>query len=41
MDRRNQSQCKNCGVIYTYKSDKMPKATKCTCDSSQFKAIKE
>ena len=41
MDRKKQAQCKGCGVVYTFKSEKIPKATVCTCDSNQFKAFKQ
>lgn len=40
MDRKRQAQCRNCGVVYTFRSEKMPKATVCTCESSQFKDVK-
>lgn len=41
MDRRKQAQCKNCGMIYTFNSEKLPKAAVCTCDGTQFKMMKE
>lgn len=41
MDRRKQAQCRSCGAIYTYRSERMPKAAVCTCDSNQFKVLKE
>ncbi len=40
MERRKEMQCKNCGVVYTFKSEKIPKATVCTCDCSQFKELR-
>lgn len=36
-----EAECKECGAIYILHSEKVPKAMKCTCESKEFKLIKE
>jgi len=32
--------CKDCGIVYEFKTETVPKSVKCTCEGSDFKILK-
>ncbi len=36
---KKEAECKNCGAIYEFDGEKLPRGFRCLCDSKEFKIL--